>query len=372
MSSQLTRLRFPFLGLALLALLAAIWGGWLRIGWSWPALQRGLPLAHGPLMISGFLGALVSLERAVALRKAWMYLAPGLSGAGGLLMVLGAPAPLGAALVLGGSLALVFIFTVILRTHLAAYTASMALGAVAWLAGNLLWYLGQPIYLVVHWWIAFLVLTVAGERLELGRIVRLSRAVTKLFKLIVLLALLGLVTALWSPAAGVRLTGAAWLLLGLWLLRWDIARRTIRKPGLPRFAAICLLTGFAWLAVGGLLQMRYGPAAAGLYYDAMLHTILVGFIISMIFGHAPIIFPAVLGLPIRFTPWFYSHLALLHLSMLMRVGGDLLLVGWLRRWGGLLNGIALLLFLSLTAGTILAGRQQQTNNVPTATTENPR
>jgi hypothetical protein len=286
-----------------------------------------------------------------------MYLAPALSGAGGLLMVLGAPVPLAAALILGGSLALVLIFTVILRTHLAAYTASMALGAAAWLASNLLWSLGQPVSQVVHWWVAFLVLTVAGERLELGRIVRLPSAAINSFKLIVLLALAGLAAALWSPEAGVRLTGAAWLLLGAWLLRWDIARRTIRKPGLPRFAAICLRSGYAWLAVGGLLQMIYGPVSSGLYYDAVLHTILVGFIISMIFGHAPIIFPAVLGLPIRFTPWFYTHLALLHLSLLMRIGGDILLVAWLRRWGGLLNGIALLLFLAMTAGTILAGRR---------------
>ncbi len=358
------RLRFPLLGLALLALLAAIWGGWLRIGWSWPALQRSLPLGHGPLMISGFLGALVSLERAVALRKPWMYLAPGFSVAGGLLILLGAPTSLAATLFLSGSLALVLIFIVILRTHLATYTASMALGALTWLSGNLLWWLGQPISQVAHWWIAFLVLTVAGERLELGRITRLPNLAANLFKLVVLLALSGLATSLWNPAAGVRLVGAAWLALGAWLLRWDIARRTIHKPGLPRFAAICLLSGYAWLTLGGLLQVIHGPVAAGLYYDAVLHTILVGFIISMIFGHAPIIFPAVLGLPIRFTPWFYTHLALLHLSLLMRVSGDLLLVAWLRRWGGLLNGIALLLFLAITAATILAGRRASARSEP--------
>jgi hypothetical protein len=34
---------------------------------------------------------------------------------------------------------------------------------------------GQPIYLTVHWWTAFLILTIVGERLELSRIRRLTR-----------------------------------------------------------------------------------------------------------------------------------------------------------------------------------------------------
>lgn len=50
---------------------------------------------------------------------------------------------------------------------------------------------------------------------------------------------------------------------------------------------------------------------------------------------------------------FYSHLVLLHLSLLLRVGGDLAI--WLpaRQWGGLLNVIALLLFLANTGRAIL-------------------
>ncbi len=37
----------------------------------------------------------------------------------------------------------------------------------------------------------------------------------------------------------------------------------------------------------------------------------LGFVASMLFGHAPIIFPAVLHLPIRFERTFYAYLALL-------------------------------------------------------------
>ena len=65
------RFPLPFLALAILALLAALWAGLMRLGWRLPALTPSLALAHGPLMISGFLGTLITLERAVALKQKW-------------------------------------------------------------------------------------------------------------------------------------------------------------------------------------------------------------------------------------------------------------------------------------------------------------
>jgi hypothetical protein len=66
---------------------------------------------------------------------------------------------------------------------------------------------------------------------------------------------------------------------------------------------------------------------------------------SMIFGHAPIIFPAILGKPMAFRPAFYAHLVLLHLTLALRVFGDL--TDWMpgREWGGLLNAIVILMFM---------------------------
>jgi hypothetical protein len=43
----------------------------------------------------------------------------------------------------------------------------------------------------------------------------------------------------------------------------------------------------------------------------------------MIFGHAPIIFPALTGRAVRFSRFFYVYLFLLHLSLLLRQIGDL-------------------------------------------------
>lgn len=59
------RNRLPLMAVVLFALLAALWGGLLRLGWRWPALRPVLPVAHGPLMVSGFLGTLIGLERAL-------------------------------------------------------------------------------------------------------------------------------------------------------------------------------------------------------------------------------------------------------------------------------------------------------------------
>jgi hypothetical protein len=102
--------------------------------------------------------------------------------------------------------------------------------------------------------------------------------------------------------------------------------------------------------------MIYGGVVAGPYYDAILHAVFVGFVMSMIFGHAPIIFPAITGKPIPFHPIFYSHLILLHLSLLLRVSSDLILWPSGRQWGGLLNGAAILLFIANTGFTTLRSR----------------
>jgi hypothetical protein len=308
-------------------------------------------------MVAGFLGTLIAMERAVALRQGWMYLGPLLNGLGGLATVLGLPDFASPLLLTLGSLFLVMIFYVILRQHLALYTAAMASGALAFAIGNLLWLSGWSIPRVVLWWETFLILTIAGERLELSRLMRLSKQVVWTFAGVSAIILLGLIVAALSLRTGTRIFGLGLLALAAWLYTNDIARRTIRQAGLPRYVAICLLSGYIWMAVGGVLGLTFGGQAAGPLYDAILHTIFVGFVISMIFGHAPIIFPSILGLPIQYRPIFYIHLILLHGSLLVRICGDLLRNPSLRQWGGLLNGIAILLFLTLTVWTIASTRR---------------
>ncbi len=356
----LARQRLPFMALAGLSLLAALWAGLFRLGWPLPFLASTVPPNHGPLMVTGFLGTLIGLERAVALKRRWPYGAPLLAGMGGLALLVGLPVHVGHALTAAGSLFLIAIFVLLYRRQPTVYLGTMGLGAVSWLVGTLLWHAGDPLYGVVPWWIGFLVLTIAGERLELSRLVRLSAWSRAGFLLATGVFLLGLLAGLVAPANGIRLSGIGLIALAAWLLRYDIAWRTLRREGRPRFMAICLLSGHLWLGVGGVLWLLFGNVfAAGPYYDAMLHSIFLGFVFSMIFGHAPIILPSVLAVALPFRRMFYAHWALLHLSLLLRVGGDLTM--WLpgQRWGGLLNALAILLFLANTVRAIAAGQGGQ-------------
>lgn len=358
------RLRLPLMALAGIALLAGMWGGVIRAGWQFPPLAIRLPAQHGPLMISGFLGTLISLERAAALNqygagRRLFYVGPLLAGLGAVLLFFAVPAVWPRALAVLGALGLVGMFIVINRRQPTADHAVMGLGALLWLAGNGLWLAGAPIFRIAPWWAGFLILTIAGERLELGRVLLHRRRVRQAFIAIVALFLGGLLLSLVAFDAGLRLAGFALIALGAWLLRYDVARRTIRRRGLTRFIAACLLPGYLWLMAGGMFWLLFGSQyMAGPYYSLMLHTIFLGFVFSMIFGHAPLIVPALLGVQVPYSPLFYVHLALLHLSLALRVGSDLLLWFPGRRWGGLLNMTAALTFLGVTAVVAIRGRRK--------------
>lgn len=341
--------RIPLLLLAIVALLFAIWAGLLRVGWAWPALQPDLAAAHGPLMISAFLGTVIGLERAVALGKKPAYLVPLLSAVGGVLLISGLSWVWAGRLMLLASVGLVVLFALIVRRHTAVYTITMALGSLSWLGGNILLLIGKPIHIVTPWWMAFLVLTIAGERLELSRVLRPTRRTITLFTVTTITYLAGVILSAIDYNPGVRLAGAGMVAIAMWLIVFDIARRNLRHRELTRFIAICLFSGYFWLGLGGSLWVIHGGVVAGPIYDAILHSIFIGFVFSMIFGHAPLIFPSILGRPMAYLPVFYVHLAILHITLWMRVVGDLTNNIPLRQWGSLLNGIALLLFLGDSA-----------------------
>ncbi|TBR21775.1 MAG: hypothetical protein EPO63_08310 [Candidatus Nitrosotenuis sp.] len=358
------RIRFPLLGAGMFCLLAGVYAGLLRAGINIPAPAENLAASHGALMIGGFLGTVIGLERAVALGAPWGYAAPALAGFGTLLFLAGVEA--GAAAVTLSSLLLVSIYGVVLRRQFSFFNAIMALGAAAWLAGNIYWLRGYPLPGFVLWWALFLVLTIAGERLELSRFLQHPPRINFLFAAFTALTVAGAVAAAGGAAWGNRLAGAGFILLSLWLLMYDVARRTVKQEGLTRFVAVCLLAGYVWLAMAGAMLAGGTELAPGYKYDALLHSLFLGFAFSMIFGHAPIIFPAVLNLAVPFRPVFYLHVAVLHLSLLMRVGGDHAMKEPLRGAGAALNGLALLIFLANTALSVRAGLISRRAQAPRA------
>ena len=322
------RWRLPLLVLGFVSLALGVAGGLARLSAGIPAPATAIAL-HGPLMVSAFFGTVIALERAAALERTWAYAAPLCAGASGVVLLLGFALPgfalmaLAAALFFAASM-------VVLGRQPSLETGTLLAGAAAWLAGNLMLFEGQA---AVPWWIAFFALTIGAERLELSRYLKRGPWVRRSFAL--------LAGALLAAPLIPSLLGVVLVLLSLWLLAFDLARVTVRQSGLPRYIAVCLLAGYFWLAVGGAL------IATSTAYDAALHAIFVGFVFSMVFGHAPVILPAVLRVSFPYHRVLYAPLLLLHASLAVRVAGSSVAGAW-----G--NAAAIALFIVTAASLVLA------------------
>ena len=163
--------------------------------------------------------------------------------------------------------------------------------------------------------------------------------------------------ALLWPGAGYPLLGLALLALVGWLAGHDVARRTVRSTGLARFVAGCLLAGYGWLAVAGACWLLGGAVPTDRAYDAVVHAVFLGFTLSMIMAHAPVILPAVLRRPLPYHPAMIAPAALLHGSLALRLwAGDARGVHLAWQVGGVLNIAAVLLFVGVAAWSSRARR----------------
>lgn len=346
--------RLPVLASAVAAVLAGLWAGLWRLGWDLP---HGEVLAelHGPLMICGVFGTLVGLERAIALGQGWAYAAPGLSAMATVALLAGMPVAWAGWAYTASAVLLTAVSAAAMLLQPALFTATLVAGAAAWLAGTLIWAGGAPVPALSAWWLAFLILTIAGERLELSRLLPRRRGSLPLYLLATALVVGGAAPGLTDPW-GARLTGFGLAGLAVWLARHDIATRGIRGHGQVRFMAACMLAGYLWLGVAAALLAAGPPGQAVFGYDAALHAVLIGFVLSMVFGHALIILPAVARIRVRYAPLLYGPLVLLHASVALRVGADC--VAWAagRRWSGALTGLALAAFAAALVASSVTER----------------
>lgn len=342
-----SRARFPAVVLALGSLGLGLWAGLRLVGWAVPVPSASFPDAHGVLMVNGVLASLIGIERAVALGRRAFYLAPGLSSAGAILLAATGDAEVALVMVSAGAVVLLGMFVVILRRQPALHTVVPVVGAVALVAGNARAALGADIPALIPWWGSFLILVTAAERLELARVLRLTTLDRVTFAASAGVALVGCLLSVPWYVDGFALAGVGWALLGVWLLVHDIAFRNLARAGLPRFTAVSLLVGYGWLLFGGAYIFGEGGVLPGLAYDAGLHAIFLGFVLSLVFAHAPVILPAVLGRAMPFHRTVYAPLAVLHASLAVRIAADLAAWGTVREWAGLFNVAAIVLFGAL-------------------------
>ncbi|MGY5766328.1 multicopper oxidase domain-containing protein [Brachybacterium sp. DNPG3] len=332
-----------------LALLAGLDAALLLLGLPAPVTTDRLPIVHGMLLVIGFVGTLVALERATALARWYGFLAPGLLGAGAIALLL-EPVPLvvGKAMLVAGTAAFTVLYVPLWRRQHDDALLTQLAGAGLACAGAVRWLVGAPFDQVLPWLIGFVVLTIAAERVELARITLGASAGRRILLHgagVVLALLIGLV----APDLGAVALGVALLAMVLWLVRHDVARRTIRTAGATRYMAAAILAGYGWLLVASALLLVGAPQGSA--YDAVVHAVFLGYTMSMIMAHATTILPAVLRIALPYRPAFWVPLGLLQLSLLIRLWlGDAL--GWSPAWeiGGVLGVIALLVFV-LTALT---------------------
>ena len=321
------------------ALVSAIAGGLVRAGVpleASPWLAQAV-LNHAALMICAFMGTVIAVERAVALKRRAGWVGPIASASAGVALLAGA-SETGAWLLVAAAAAFVAVNIAIVRRQAAPHTFALLASALAWLAGNLAFATQVAPHTAIPFWFAFLVITIAAERLEMARLTRRRRGAQEALHIILALLLAG------AAVSGI-VFGAALVALAAWLFAFDIARRTVLGHGLTRYMAVCLLGGYAWLAVAGVawIATTLGEPAR----DIALHALGLGFVVSMMMGHAPVILPAVAGIKVRFGNGFYLPLAALHLSLLARLVS--------RSDGALFNAFAIALFAATVVVAAIRG-----------------
>ncbi len=348
--------RLPFLLPGGVALLAGLDAALMLLGLPAPVSASRLPDVHGMLLVLGFVGTLISLERAVALGRKAGYLAPGLLGAGALLLVSPAPLWVGRALLLAGAVALVGVYLPLWRRQRDDAVLVQALGAVLAVGAATLWLGGVPVPALLPWLVGFIVLTIAGERLELARIAMGPQSGTTMVLLAGAVVVTVTTSLLW-PSVAIPAVGLALVVLVGWLVVHDVARRTVRSDGLVRFMAASMLAGYFWLAVAGAVWLLGGPATEGIRYDAVVHAVFLGFTLSMIMAHAPVILPAVLRRSMSYHPAFLVPAVTLHASLALRLWvGDALGVPVAWQVGGALNIASLLGFVAVVVWSVTRRR----------------
>ena len=345
----MTALRVVLLLLAAAALVNGVLGGLARLGPA-PAFVTAIE-HHGALMVAGFLGTVIAIERAVALGQRWAYVAPAAAGLGTLAWLAGWDTA-GRALWIAGSIVFVAASGAIVTRQRAAHTVLLLVAAAAWAFGNVLFAMHATAASVLPWWFAFLVLTIAAERLEMTRLMKRPPLAGRLLHGAVAALLLSALASTWR-FEGVVPFGLSLVAIAAWLLAYDLARRTLHTSGFARFAAVALLAGYAWLGVAGLAWAA-APFVEGLD-DIALHALALGFVFSMIFAHAPLVIPVIARARLAYTPAFYVPLALLHASVAWRAGA--IFIGGSQLYlAALANASAIALFVATLVASLLAAR----------------
>ncbi len=344
--------RLPFVLLAMTGLVLGLWTGLNRIGWNWGVSP--LTMHHGAVMVGGFLGTLISLEKIIPLQRKSLYAIPTLSALSVGVFFLGNPS-LSFALLITAASGLVGVFMYYLVREKNIIYLLMVAGSICWLTGNVL-LLTRAFYpMAFPWWLGFGLLIITAERIELMKFLPVSKTSKQWLVLLLGLYVVGILLSF--HGIGRSVSGISLVAVAVWLLRHDIIPVSIRKKGLPRFVAIALLCGYLAMMFTGafFIALNQQPMS----YDAIVHTFFLGFVFSMIFAHGPIILPGVMGMTVKpWHPLLYGWLILLHTSWIIRIAADVLLLFDIRKISGIISTVAILGYFATLATITFHNKQR--------------
>ncbi len=326
------------LPLIVIMLLTAIWSGWIRIGFSLPV--SNVAAQHGTLMINGFLASLIFLERAVTFKNKLVLLLPFVNSLSIAALITGYSF-IAQSITIACSFGFLVMCAYFISQYKELYYYVFFTGAFCLLTGNVILQKTHLYPAAVTWWMNFLLFTIVAERLELSRFLPVNR--TRQALLIIALSFIVISSFIPFHSDGNLAYAIATSGVALWLLKYDMAFKSIRSKGQHRYSGLLLIIGYAWLLITSILVLTEHLFAFG--YDAVLHSFFIGFVFSMIFSHAPIILPAIAKLPLKiYRPILYVWFALLQISLVIRIIADILIEVEIRKWAGFTNGIVIILF----------------------------
>lgn len=345
-----------FMAAALAFMFLAVFTGIFRLmGMNFFAtgILSGLYGLHSVIMVFGFLAVIVMTERVAGVRlipEAQKLKAPALmvpSVAFGVVAEAFGYAWqilflrfLGAALLVGGCVAFIVTLRFLRRSSEAKLSFDfMTLSVVSLLLAAIVSAFTLPVddmgFIMLL--LAFPVLFILGERVELTRIVSSPKNSLGFKRALMIAAASVFLFAVGSAGGFGALANVTFLLGSLLLLVVFVSiliveekniRLLLKSPRLlQRYVSRHVRVAYGWALIGMVLAVGYAVSGFELdLYDPFIHSLTLGFIGTMMLAHGPVILPGVLKRRFNEEKLTILPLAILMLSVILRVGGDLFML----------------------------------------------
>src|SRR5262245_43813811 len=336
---------WPYRGVMLLGALCflsavsiGIWRVAVTRGFMLPPIPEWLP-AHGEIMLGGFLAALIIFERMIALRIDSLIWVPYVYASSALMIHSGNPA---ARIIHLAALAGWIMHRWIAYRKFHRWEKSLVESVAFITLTSALMYPGglaaRPE--VALQGLAFPIAVIAIERFGMSFPMKKITSRLVLIGLIAWCGLWNLVT--WRGIPNLTMMGGVTLVLVASIAFHDMALRASQKQtdGLHKFLRNALTLSYTWLFIAAVALTVSSKISSAISKDVLFHLIGLGFIFTMILGHAPLILSAAIGkLPPKKAP--VIPFLIFQAATLLRIIGDFSLMKSLAlwQWSGWISGL---------------------------------